>query len=101
MLTGKPVERKDPVDSVALQVFEIDKGSFVTVLLVLRNHTMMLIGFAGFLRYDELCSLICENVTVESRYLERSLYNDLKRSASRGPNSMYKVSIALVWLGYF
>ena len=68
MITGKPVERKDLVDSESLQAFEIYKDS--TVLLILRNLTMMLIGFAGFLRYDELSSLICEDVTVESRYLK-------------------------------
>ena len=54
MITGKPVERKDLVDSESLQAFEIYKDS--TALLVLRNLTMMLIGFAGFLRYDELLS---------------------------------------------
>ena len=56
MITGKPVERKDLVDSESLQAFEIYKDS--TALLVLRNLTMMLIGFAGFLRYDEVSSLI-------------------------------------------
>ena len=31
---------------------------------------MILIDFAGFLRYDELSSLKCKDVTVESDYLK-------------------------------
>ncbi|XP_078311190.1 integrase/recombinase xerD homolog [Crassostrea virginica] len=68
-LTGKPVKRKDPVDSETLQTLcETYKDS--TDLLVLRNLTMILIGFAGFLRYDELSSLKCKDVTIESDYLK-------------------------------
>ena len=38
--------------------------------LVLGNLSMILIGFAGFLRYDELSSLKCKDVIVESDYLK-------------------------------
>lgn len=63
------MKRKDPVDSETLQTLcETYKNS--TDLLVLRNLTMILIGFAGFLRYDELSSLKCKDVTVESDYLK-------------------------------
>ena len=83
MLTGRPVERKDPVDSETLQAFEIFKDS--TVLLILRNLTMMLIWFAGFLRYayDELSSLKCKDVTVESHYLKITLHRSKEVSFER------------------
>jgi hypothetical protein len=66
-MTGKPVQRKDPVDSRLLQsLCEMYKDN--TDLLVLRNLTMILIGFSGFLRYDELSSLKCVDITVETEF---------------------------------
>ena len=81
MLTGRPVERKNPIDSETLQAFEIFKDR--TVLLILRNLTMMLIWFAGFLRYDELSSLKCKDVTVESHYLKITLHRSKEVSFER------------------
>ena len=75
------MERIDPIDSETLQAFEIYKDS--TVLLVLRNLTMMLIGFAGFLRYYELSSLKCKDVTVESHYLKITLQQSKEISFER------------------
>ena len=68
-ITARPVQRKDPVDSRLLQsLCEMYKNS--TDLLVLRNLTMILIEFSGFLRYDELSALKCVDITVETEYLK-------------------------------
>lgn len=39
-------------------------------VLVLRNLVMILFGFAGFLRFDEISSLKCNNIFVEDEYLK-------------------------------
>ena len=38
-------------------------------LLVVRDLTMILLSFAGFLRFDEVSSLLCSDVKIESEYL--------------------------------
>lgn len=68
-LTGRPVRRKDPIDRQMLQnlcgLYTDSKD-----VLTLRNLSMILIGFAGFLRFDELSSLKCKDVIVEQDYLK-------------------------------
>ena len=68
-LTGRPVRRKDPIDRQMLQnlcgLYTDSKD-----VLTLRNLSMVLIGFAGFLRFDELSSLKCKDVIVEQDYLK-------------------------------
>lgn len=68
-LTGRPVRRKDPVDRQMLQTL-CDSHTDTTDVLMLRNLAMILIGFAGFLRFDELSSLKCKDVIVEQNYLK-------------------------------
>jgi integrase len=38
-------------------------------LLIIRYLTMILLCFAGFLRYDEISSLLCNNVNIYDEYL--------------------------------
>jgi hypothetical protein len=38
-------------------------------LLVVRDLTMILLSFAGFLRFDEVSSLLCSDVKIECEYL--------------------------------
>lgn len=68
-LTGRPVRRKDPVDRQMLQtLYDLHTNTSTTDVLMLRNLAMILIGFAGFLRFDELSSLKCKDVIVEQNY---------------------------------
>ncbi|XP_068241428.1 integrase/recombinase xerD homolog [Palaemon carinicauda] len=71
-LTGRPVRRKDPIDSHMLQNL-CDLYSDSRDVLVLRNLAMILIGFAGFLRFDESSSLKCKDFIVEKNYLRISI----------------------------
>jgi site-specific recombinase XerC len=38
-------------------------------LLVVRDLTMILLSFAGFLRFDEVSSFLCSDVKIECEYL--------------------------------
>jgi hypothetical protein len=38
-------------------------------LLVVRDLTMILLSFAGFLRFDEVSYLLCSDVKIECEYL--------------------------------
>ena len=67
-LTGKPVQRKDPASPEMLQkLCAMHEGS--DDLLILRNLVMILISFAGFLRFDELSSLKCKDVLIYDDHL--------------------------------
>ncbi|VDI32229.1 Hypothetical predicted protein [Mytilus galloprovincialis] len=62
-LNGKPVVKKDPVTSdIILELCKINE--FENDLLIVRDLTMILIGYAGFLRYDELSSITCRDVKI-------------------------------------
>lgn len=39
-------------------------------VLILRNLVMILLGFAGFLRFDKISSLKCNNILVEEEYVK-------------------------------
>ena len=67
-LTGKLVKRKDPVDTGILQqLCSTHKNN--ADLLTVRNVTMILIAFAGFLRFDELSHLQCKDIIIHDNYL--------------------------------
>ena len=64
----KTVTKKEPVTTdMLIQLCE--KYSDSEDLLIVRDLTMTLLGFAGFLRYDELSSLLCSNVKVRDDFL--------------------------------
>ena len=60
--------RKDPVTPEMLirlcKMFETSND-----LLTVRDLTMILISFAGFLRYDEISSLLCRDITIFENHL--------------------------------
>ena len=54
-------QRKDPVTTdILIRLCEMFKSNYD--LLVVRDLCMTLLSFAGFLRYDEISSLICKDV---------------------------------------
>lgn len=60
--------KKDPVTSeLLIQLCEHFQDC--NDLLIIRDLTMILLSFAGFLRYDEISSLVCKNVKVFDQYL--------------------------------
>lgn len=67
-LNSKPVRKKDPV-STEMLIDLCNKYNDTDDLMVVRDLTMILIGFAGFLRFDELSNLKCKDVKVFSEYL--------------------------------
>jgi len=62
------VSRKDPV-TVEILIKLCEQFKDCSDLFVLRDLTMILISFAGFLRYDELSSLKCCDVIVMPDHL--------------------------------
>ncbi|KAK6191282.1 hypothetical protein SNE40_003012 [Patella caerulea] len=75
-------------------------------LLIVRNLTMILIGFAGFLRYDELSSLKAREISLSDDYLKIFICNSktdkhrqgneiLKGTGIACPVTMFKRYIAL------
>lgn len=68
-LSAKHVRRKDPVHTKILQSLCLLHKDTSDVL-ILRNLVMILLGFAGFLRFDEISSLKCNNIFVEDEYLK-------------------------------
>ncbi|XP_063433322.1 uncharacterized protein LOC134715214 isoform X1 [Mytilus trossulus] len=60
--------KKDPVSlDMLLKLCSMFSDS--QDLLVVRDLTMILLSFGGFLRHDEIRSLLCKNVEVKSDYL--------------------------------
>lgn len=68
-LSAKPVRRKDPVDNDMFQsLCSLHKDT--NYVLILINLVMILFGFAGFVRFDEISSLKCNNILVEEEYVK-------------------------------
>jgi site-specific recombinase XerC len=57
-------QKKDPVSiEMLLELCNMHLGN--NDLLVVRDLTMILLSFAGFLRFDEVSSLLCSDVKIE------------------------------------
>lgn len=68
-LNGKPVNKKDPVTSqVIIELCSQFKDS--DDLMIIRDLAMIVLSFAGFLRFDELSSLKCNDVAVHDHFLK-------------------------------
>jgi hypothetical protein len=66
---NNPVVKKDPVRTqVLVDLCTIYKDS--SDLLVVRDLAMILIGFSGFLRFDQLSNLICRDIKIFDDYLK-------------------------------
>lgn len=61
-------QRKDPVSiEMLLDLCNLYMGN--DDLLIVRDLTMILLSFAGFLRFDEVSSLLCSDVKIEDDHL--------------------------------
>ena len=68
-LNGKPVNKKDPVTSqMIIELCSQFKDS--DDLMIIRDLAMIVLSFAGFLRFDELSFLKCNDVTVHDHDLK-------------------------------
>ena len=68
-LNGKPVNKKDHVTShMIIELCSEFKDS--DDLMIVRDLAMIVLSFAGFLRFDELSSLKCNDVTVHDHILK-------------------------------
>lgn len=67
-LRSVPVKKKDIVNTEMLQnLCDLFKSS--TDLVDIRDLTMILIGYAGFLRYNEISELKCSDITFYDKHL--------------------------------
>ena len=64
----KKIVKKEPI-TVNMLIELCDKFIYCIDLLVIKDLTMILIGFAGFLRFDELSSLKFNDVQVKEQFL--------------------------------
>ena len=72
-LNGKPVNKNDPVTSqMIIELCSKFKDS--DDLMIIRDLAMIVLSFAGFLRFDELSSLKCNDVTVHDHVLNSRLF---------------------------
>ena len=68
-LNGKPFNKKDPVTSqMIIELCSQFKDS--DDLMIIRDFAMIVLSFAGFLRFDELSSIKCNDVTVHDHVLK-------------------------------
>jgi site-specific recombinase XerC len=65
----RPLKQKKDLVSIEmlLELCNMNVGN--NDLLVVRDLTMILLSFAGFLRFDEVSSLLCSDVKIECEYL--------------------------------
>ncbi|XP_063415844.1 uncharacterized protein LOC134697494 [Mytilus trossulus] len=68
-LNGKPVNKKEPV-SIDIIIELCTKFKDSNDLLIVRDLAMIVLSFSGFLRFDELSSLKCKDVTVYDEFLK-------------------------------
>ena len=82
-LNSKPVVKKDPVDSeVLIRLCNLHTES--RDLLIVRDLTMILLGFSGFLRFDEISNLKCKDISVFDDYLKIFLAHSKTDQYRRG-----------------
>lgn len=68
-INGKPVNKKDPVNNdMIIELCSIYKHS--TDILVVRDLTMILLSYAGFLRFDEISKIKCKDIHIFEDYLK-------------------------------
>lgn len=67
-LNSNPVRKKDTVDSEML-ISLCDMFSSTNDVLHLRDLTMILLGYAGFLRFSEISQLKCNDVEFKEDYV--------------------------------
>ena len=63
------VQKKDPVTPEHLADIHRLIGGTDASLLLYRNYTMMVVAFAGFLRFDELINIKCNDVVFYNSYM--------------------------------
>ena len=82
-LNGKPVNKNDPVTSqMIIELCSKFKDS--DDLMIIRDLAMIVLSFAGFLRFDELSSLTCNDVTVHDRFLNLKIVHSKSDQYSQG-----------------
>ena len=73
-LNGKPVNKKDPVNKEMLvELFDMYKNN--DDLLVIRDLTMIILSFSGFLRFDEISNLKCKDIQIFDDYIKIFIAN--------------------------
>ena len=83
-LRSVKIVKKDAISSEML-IELCDMFSENSDLLILRDLSMILIGFAGFLRFDELVELRCSDINFQEEYLSvqiRKSKTDVYRSGN-------------------
>lgn len=64
---SKPVQKKEPISSDSIKQL-CDMYSYSTDVLILRDLCMILVAYSGFLRFDELIHLKCNDIVFHDDY---------------------------------
>lgn len=110
-IAPKKKQKKDPITTdVLIELCDYYKNS--SDLLIIRDLTMMLLSFAGFLRFDELNSLRFSDIKVHETHIVLNIYKSktdqyrqgsevliAKGFTSACPISMYNRYIKLAGFG--
>ncbi|VDI23304.1 Hypothetical predicted protein [Mytilus galloprovincialis] len=95
---GRPVNKKDPVNNDML----IDLCSMYTDssdLLIVRDLTMILLSYSGFLRFDEISKLRCKDVSIFKDHLKLSFLIAKQTNTDKGMKFLFlKILLSLVQL---
>lgn len=67
-LNSNPTKKKDTIDTDMLKIL-CDKYIDTDDVLHLRDLTMILLGYAGFLRFSEISQLMCNDVEFKDNYI--------------------------------
>ncbi|MCG7875781.1 MAG: tyrosine-type recombinase/integrase [Candidatus Thiodiazotropha endolucinida] len=104
-LNSNPIKKKDTVDSEML-ISLCDKFRDTSDVLYLRDITMILLGYAGFLRFSEISQLKCNDIEFKEDYFilyirksKTDVYRDGKEVLiSKGVSSACPHSMLLRYL---
>ena len=66
----KPAQRKEPITTESIQKVYTLIGRDTANLLDLRNYVIILLGFAGFLRFNEITNIRRSNVEFSTTFLK-------------------------------
>ena len=69
-LCTKPINRKEPINQENIQAIYKKFGGENMTLMDLRTFVLILLGFCGFLRYDELSNLRYRDISFHNVYMK-------------------------------
>ena len=91
-ILGRPIVKKAPITSIHLKKIVKKFGSDVKNLYNLRICAMCLVGYAGFLRYNEMANLKMCNLNIFDTYISLNIESNKTDIISKTNSSTCPVS---------